>query len=110
MTAPTKQELKAARSAEKVVERAEADAKPLAREVLQKFMLVFASVATAFQPGTKAEPNAASDPAKFEKYSRLAIDCAKALIAYETPRPVASSLPPIEFCAEVKTGVSVAVT
>src|SRR5438132_842890 len=86
-----RRQLKAGRSAEKVVERAETDAKPLAREVLQKFMLVFASVATAYQPGTKKEPNAASDPAKFEKYSRLAIDCAKALIGYETPRPVASS-------------------
>ncbi len=101
-------ELKAARSAEKVVERAEADAKPLAREVLQKFMLVFASVATAFQPGSRKEPNAASDPAKFERYSRLAVDCAKALIAYETPRPVASPLPPIEFQASVNVTNNVA--
>jgi hypothetical protein len=110
VTAPTKRELKAARSAEKVVERAQAEgAKPLAEDVLRRFMLVFASIATAFQPGTKTEPNAASDPAKFEKYSRLAIDCAKALIAYETARPVASSLPPIEFSAQVKAEVSVAV-
>jgi hypothetical protein len=75
-----------AREAEREVERARAEDKPLARDVLEKFMLLFASLASRYQPGATAAPNKFADNAQFRFWSERAVDAAKALAIYQSPR------------------------
>jgi|GEM_PF-4672607 len=85
-----------AQDAEREVERSRAEGKPLARDVLEKFMLLFASLASRFQPGSVKEPNRHADDALFRLWSGRAVDCAKALAPYQsaTMRAIAVAPPP----------------
>jgi len=74
--------------AEQVVARAEMTGRKLAKEVLDEFMHLFAGMAASTQPlppGMPVPSGRAPDEAKFEKYARLAIQCAKDLAAYQSP-------------------------
>ena len=57
MSALDKAEIERVGDAEQVVDRARAETKPLARDVLQRFMLLFDSLAGHYQPGSPSNPN-----------------------------------------------------
>lgn len=60
---------------------------PLAKEVLNEFMQLFAGMAAAYQPLPPSAPTPAGrspDEPKFLKYAVLAIDCAAKLAPYQS--------------------------
>ena len=74
--------------AEQVLARAEMQGRKLAKEVLDEFMHLFAGMAAVVQPLPPSVPVPAGrqpDEAKFEKWARLAVQCAKDLAAYQSP-------------------------
>jgi len=87
-----------AQDAERELERARTEGKPLARDVLERFMLLFAGLASRFQPGTMAAPNKHADDTQFRFWSERAVDAAKALAIYQSPRlqALAVAAPPHE--------------
>jgi hypothetical protein len=101
MSAPTTAKVEAAVEAAK-------QGKPGAADVLRQHMAYFHNLAVAVAPGSMAKPNPNSDPVRFERWSQLAISCAKALIGYETPRPVAQQ-PEVTFAPSVSVNVGVSV-
>jgi hypothetical protein len=61
----------------------------LAKNVLEDFMRLFAGMAARAQPlppGVVPPPGYAPNPAEFEKWAFLAVDAAKALAPYQSPR------------------------
>src|ERR1700682_6553602 len=61
----------------------------LAKEVLDDFMRLFAGMASLhqpLQPGVEASPGQEPDPSKFREWATLAVDAAKALAPYQSPR------------------------
>lgn len=89
-------ELKAARDAEAAVN----SGRKLGKEVLDEFMHLFAGMAAAYQPlppGTEAVPQGREpNEGKFEKYARLAVQCARDLAPYQSPtfRAIMTAPPP----------------
>lgn len=74
--------------AERQVEASVAAGKKLAKEVLEEFMHLFAGMAAHHQPLTRTmmpDPNREPNPGMFEKYAKLAIDCADKLAPYQSP-------------------------
>jgi hypothetical protein len=72
-----------------LAEQAGKPGKKLGKEVLDDFMQLFTGLAAFYQPlppGQLPGPNQSPDEAKFEKYARFAIDCAKELAGYQSPR------------------------
>lgn len=72
-----------------LAEQAGKPGKKLAREVLDDFMQLFTGLAAHYQPlppGVLPGPNQTPDEAKFDKYARFAIDCAKELAGFQSPR------------------------
>ena len=85
---PNRATVQKALIAEQVVARAEMTGRKLAKEVLDEFMHLFAGMAASTQPlppGMPVPPGRVPDEAKFEKYARLAIQCAKDLAPYQSP-------------------------
>jgi hypothetical protein len=85
---PNKATIERALLAERAIAEAKANAKPLAREVLDQFMQLFAGMAAHHQPmpaGQMAPPDRNPDETKFEKWARLAVQCAKDLAPYQSP-------------------------
>jgi hypothetical protein len=63
-----------------------------AADVLRAHMAYFHNLSVSVAPGSADKPNERADPVKFERWSRIACECAKALIGFEAPRlaPIAS--------------------
>ncbi len=57
----------------------------LAVTILDEFAHVFAGMAAFYQPSTPKRENKNANVAEFERWSKLACDCAKALAPYQTP-------------------------
>ena len=70
--------------AEADVRRAKADGRQLAKDVLEEFMLMFKDMAERHAPSGRAQ-GAKPDEIRFEKYARLAIQCAQTLAPYQSP-------------------------
>lgn len=80
----------AAEDARATMQQAETNGEPLAKTVLNKYMQLFDRLAALYRPSShpvvdehSGKPIRAS-MAKFEKYSRLALDCAKQLAPYQS--------------------------
>ena len=85
---PNKASQERALIAQQVKARADMAGRKLAKEVLDEFMHLFAGMAAAYQPlppGTIEQEGREPDEAKFEKWARLAIQCAKELAAFQSP-------------------------
>lgn len=90
---PNKLTIKKQREAAEIASRAITDAresgKPLAKEVLDQFMQLFAGMAAHYQPlpdGVSIVPPGRNpNPDLFHRYADLAIDCAHKLAPYQSP-------------------------
>ncbi len=85
---PNKATVEKAIIAEQVVARADMAGRKLAKEVLDEFMHLFAGMAASHQPLPSGMPvplGRTPNEAKFEKYARLAVQCAKDLASYQSP-------------------------
>lgn len=72
-----------------LAEQAGKPGKKLGKEVLDDFMQLFTGLAAFHQPlppGQLAGPNQAPDEEKFKTYAKFAIECAKELAGYQSPR------------------------
>lgn len=90
MGAKNKRTLENERVAAQIAERTVADArtagKRLAKEVLEEFMFLFAGMAATYQPMPPNAPlSPTQDEPKFERYAKLAIECAHKLAPYQSP-------------------------
>ena len=68
---------------------AQAQGKKLAKNVLSDFMELFAGMAAFYQPvpaGQPVEAGRQPDENKFKEYAALAVDSAKALAPFQSPR------------------------
>jgi hypothetical protein len=65
-----------------VVTEAKAAGRLLAKDVLSDFTEIFKSMAVRYQP---LADNANADEAKFEKWARLAVDCAARAAPFQSP-------------------------
>jgi hypothetical protein len=92
--ATIERELIAARQAEKRVDEAVNSGRKLAKDVLDDFMHLFASVAASYQPLSEKALEAMTEaerkkrkpnPVEFEKWARLAVHCAQKLAPYQSP-------------------------
>jgi hypothetical protein len=73
--------------AEQIMKAAEAAGVELAKQTLDRFKTLFAELSFRHAPATSGAPvNKHADEAKFEKYARLAIECAKALAPFQSPQ------------------------
>lgn len=84
--------IKKERVAAEIAARTIADArihdKPLAKEVLDTFMHLFAGMAAKHQPlpdGSVIPSNRKPNPVQFEKWARLAVETATKLAPYQSP-------------------------
>jgi hypothetical protein len=61
--------------------------KKLAKEVLDQFMVLFAGMAAFYQPrpASSMQQNPNANESKFDKYAKLAVECAKDLAPYQSP-------------------------
>lgn len=85
---PSKATLEKVLIAERAIVTAQAFGKKLAKDILDDFMQLFAGMAAAYQPlppNVVASEGRKPDEAKFVKYGRLAIECAKELAQYQSP-------------------------
>ena len=74
-------------AAERTIVLAKAGGKRLAREVLEDFVELFSAIALTHQPALPgAERNPNYDEKKFEKFARLAVETATAVVGYQTPK------------------------
>ena len=74
-------------AAERAIVLAKAGAKRLARDVLEDFLELFSAIALTHQPDLPgAERNPNYDEKKFEKFARLAVETAVAVVGYQTPK------------------------
>src|SRR6516164_8344958 len=74
-------------AAERAIALAKAGGKRLAREVLEDFMELFSAIALTHQPSPPGVArNSNHDEARFEKYARLSVEVATALIDYQSPK------------------------
>lgn len=74
--------------AEQEIAEAKASGRKMATQVLDEFMHLFAGMAAAYQPlppGTEIPAGRAPDEAQFEKYAKLAVDCARILAPFQSP-------------------------
>jgi hypothetical protein len=72
--------------AEQVIARAEMAGKKLVKEVLDKCMGLLMGMVAFYQPSLADKPpNPNADEDKFEKWARLAIECAAKLAPYQSP-------------------------
>jgi hypothetical protein len=74
-------------AAERAIVLAKAGGKRLAREVLEDFLELFSAIARTHEPtppGAERNPN--YDEKKFEKFARLAVETATAVVGYQTPK------------------------
>lgn len=87
---PNKATLRRALEAEaRVAEAREPGGRKLAKDVLDEFMHLFAGMAAHYQPlppGVPVPPQRQPDEDKFEKYARLTVETATALVGYQSPR------------------------
>ena len=63
--------------------------KKLAKDVLEEFMMLFAGMAAAYQPlpaGVSPPPGRTPDEGKFQTYAKLAVDTARALADFQSPK------------------------
>jgi hypothetical protein len=77
------------RKAAREFERAKAQDRPFAAEVLRRLLAAFTNLTIRYQP---TSPEA--DEAKFRYWSERAADVAKALLPFEAPRLATVALPP----------------
>ena len=85
---PNRATIEKAKIAEQVMARAEMRGEQLAKEVLNDFMQLFAGMAATHQPipeGQSIPLGRRPDETKFEKWARLAVQCAKDLAPYQSP-------------------------
>jgi hypothetical protein len=68
--------------AARAVTEAKASGRQLAKDVLSDFTEIFKSMAVRYQP---LAGNANADEAKFEKWARLAVDCAARAAPFQSP-------------------------
>jgi hypothetical protein len=91
---PNRSTVERTRRAELDVAEARARGEKLGKEVLRNYMITFHERAEHY----RTPPHA--DEAKFEKYARLAVDCARWLAPYESPTfrsiAIAPPTPPAE--------------
>lgn len=103
--------------AEQILTEQRKRGKKLAREVLSDFMELFAGMAAAYQPiapGMENSPLPAGrrpDEERFLIYAKLAVDTAKELAAYESPKLKAvgisqTPLAPLERPGQTETPLS----
>jgi hypothetical protein len=85
--------IEAAEEARIAVENAKGAGKKLAKEVLEDFMHLFAQMAMAYQPATPGmirppgpKARAKGNEEKFQVYSKLTVDTAKALADFQSPK------------------------
>jgi len=99
-----------AQDTKRAVERASAEARPSAKDLIEKLMVIYGSLAATFQPGSLKSPNPNADDALFRFWSDRALNAAKALMPFEVAKPVAAAPSPvqIEFDASVTAKVQVA--
>ena len=90
---PNKRTLERIEEARIAVENAKGAGKKLAKDVLEEFMHLFAQMALAYQPATPGmvrapgpKGRAKGDEAKFQIYSKLTVDTAKALADFQSPK------------------------
>jgi hypothetical protein len=95
---PSRATIERALIAERTVQSAKATGNKLAKERLEELMEIFIGATAYFQPtvaiGTQPNPN--QDWGEFEKWGRLAMECAAKLAPYQSPtfRAVMVSAPP----------------
>lgn len=84
---PNKATMERALIAANTLVKSRAADKKLAKEVLDDFMALFAGMAAHYQPTPPhaMQQNQYGNPAEFEKYARLAVQCAKDLAPYQSP-------------------------
>lgn len=86
--ATIERELREAQEAERKVEEARTSGRRLAKDMLDDFMHKFAQVAASFQPvpaNTPPPEGVTPNPNEFERWAKLAVECAKALAKYQSP-------------------------
>ncbi len=86
---PNKRTLEAVEKARIEVENARGANKRLAKEVLEDFMHLFASMAATYQPlqpGMEPDEKRSPDEEKFQIYAKLAVDTAKSLADFQSPK------------------------
>jgi hypothetical protein len=91
----TIERLEKARIAEQIVSGGKPE--KLASDVLREFMELFADIARIHQPRPAAQgTNPQENEGRFDKYARLAVECAKALAPYQSPtfKSIAVTAPP----------------
>lgn len=73
--------------AERTVDNARKVGKELGVDVMEKFMFLFAGIATTNQPYPPSQPqNPDYNEDRFEKYARLTLDAAKEVAKYQSPQ------------------------
>jgi|SRR5882672_88662 len=71
--------------AAEVVANAKATNTPLAKDILERFMLVFAGQAAVHQPRPDGLGGMLGNSKEFERWARLSVDCAGKLAPYQSP-------------------------
>jgi hypothetical protein len=81
---PNKATLEKALAAEAELQKAKEEHRPLAKDVLDSLMGTFVNAALPYQPtkGQRMQPEQADN---YERWARLAMECAKALAPYQSP-------------------------
>lgn len=90
---------KGARIAAAEMKAADYAGRKLAKEVLDDFMQLFAGMAATYQPmppDALIPPGRQPDEERFEKYGKLAVQCARDLAPYQSPtfRAIMTAPPP----------------
>lgn len=96
---PSRATVEKALIAERTVQEARATGKKLGKERLEELMEIFIGATAYFQPALAAgAQNANANWDKFEKWARLAMECAAKLTPYQSPtfRAIAIAPPPVE--------------
>jgi len=96
---PNKATIEKALLAERAVEQARLNGKKLGKERLEELMEIFIGATAYFQPTiTPGVPSTTGDWDKFEKWARLAMECAAKLAPYQSPtfRAIVVAPPPAE--------------
>lgn len=71
--------------AEQVMKRVQMAEVPLGKEILGRFMIMFAAMAQRYQPSTPSSFNPQEDLKEFERWGRLAMEAAKLVAPYQSP-------------------------
>ena len=82
--------------AQRIIQEHDARGIPLAKEVLEEFMFLFADIAREAKPAPAKPGHKTKSTEIFDKYARLAVDCASKLAPYQSPtfRAIVVSPPP----------------